>query len=72
MKHLNETAFKTGDNIILEVCKPDGFNAKGVYHKGELIFIDNAFSIKRETSKGSHEITPLSCYAAYCKRTLSE
>ncbi len=72
MNHLNETAFKTGDNIIIEVCKPDGFNAKGVYHKGELIFTDNAFSIKREVSEGNHEITPISYYASYCKITLSE
>ena len=70
-KDSNGIELKNGDIIIIEVCKPDCFNRNGVYHKGEIVFKDCAFSIKRKRNEGTYDITPLCHYVSTCKITLN-
>jgi hypothetical protein len=69
-KDSNGIELKNGDNIIIEVCKPDGANRNGVYHKGQIIYENSSFSIKIKRNEDTFDINPLSNYASYCKITL--
>lgn len=70
-KDSNGIELKNGDKITIEVCKPDGFNRNGVYHNGEIVFKDCAFSIKRKRNEGTYDIVPLCHYVSTCKITLN-
>jgi hypothetical protein len=70
-KDSNGIELKNGDNIIIEVCKPDGANRSGVYHKGEIVYENCSFSIKIKRNEETFDINPLSNYASYCKITLN-
>lgn len=56
---------KNGDEIIIEVCKPDSFNRAGIYHKGKIVYRDTAFCIRISELI----FTPLVNYAYNCKIT---
>jgi len=60
---------RNGDNISIEVSKPIGSNLGGVYHVGEIIFNNCAFSLKWKRYDDVFNITPLCNYAPYCKIT---
>lgn len=70
-KDSNGIELKNGDNIIIEVCKPDGANRNGVYHKGQIVYENCSFSIKIKRNEETFDINPLSNYASYCKITLN-
>lgn len=70
-KDSNGIELKNGDNIIIEVCKPDGANRNGVYHKGQIVYKNCSFSIKMKRNEETFDINPLSNYASYCKITLN-
>lgn len=59
---INGNELKNGDEITIEVCKPDGFNRGGVYHKGKIIYENMAFCILNTESR----TTPLTNYASTC------
>ena len=61
----NGIELMNGDKIEIEVCKPDGANRSGVYHKGTIIYKNTAFCILKEDGR----ITPITNYAHYCKIT---
>lgn len=70
-KDSNNIELKNGDNITIEVCKPDGANRNGVYHKGQIVYENCSFSIKIKRNAETFDINPLSNYASYCKITLN-
>jgi len=61
----NGIELRNNDDITIEVCKPDGFNRSGVYHKGKIVYDNTSFCILKKDSR----ITPLTNYAHSCKIT---
>jgi len=68
-KDSNGIELKNGDNIIIEVCKPDGFNRSGVYHKGVIVYENCAYCLKVERVKDVYNINPICNYSSTCKIT---
>jgi hypothetical protein len=61
----NGIELRNNDKIIIEVCKPDGFNRSGVYHEGKIVYENTAFCILNNKLR----ITPLTNYSYNCKVT---
>jgi hypothetical protein len=70
-KDSNGIELKNGDNITIEVCKPNGANKRGVYHKGQIVYENCSFSIKMKRVGEIFDINPLSNYASFCIITLN-